>query len=245
MKKIRIIAASVICAMGLSLGAAGAAQSQTQTVPPVKYWNAAVIEDAKTWCATHKTVLGVPVYSCSKYYLNDYKPSCAWAGVPYPRDVGTCGIKWHMYYVPLEREKTCIGRSIYKKTRNMTSFKVDCYWPSGAPPVNVARSFLRGAIRGAVDGSMKLRASTRSMAANARALTDAKCKQVAGGGCHAVRVGSPSPYYSPGSGFGSGSLRYPSSFGGWANWVSPSTGIYRCTTYVRNLSYASGLVSCR
>lgn len=120
MKKLRSIAALLVMAAGLAFAAAPA---QAQSVPMVKYWNQGVTEDAIQWCEVHAYISGVRVYGC---LYNS--PSCAWAGVPYPATRGTCAIRWTMWpRIGQHNAKFCIGRAHYVYTRNVTTFRVDCY----------------------------------------------------------------------------------------------------------------------
>ncbi len=87
-------------------------------------------------------------------------------------------------------------------------------------------------------------ASDAQLKANALSLTQAKCSQVAGSGCHNAQVrDNGRAYYDPAAGFGPGSKQYAVRFQGWAGWLNPNVW-YSCTAYVRNLSSASGHVDC-
>ncbi len=87
-------------------------------------------------------------------------------------------------------------------------------------------------------------ATSSELFGNAYTLTGNKCQQTSTG-CHGVTyVGGSASYYNPAGGFYSGSRQYVFGFATWATYTNSSQGRYRCNVYVRNTSYASGLVNC-
>ncbi len=79
---------------------------------------------------------------------------------------------------------------------------------------------------------------------NAYTLTGAKCEAISSGCWGVTYTGGSASYYNPAGGFYSGSRRYDFTFKTWATRLNSSQGRYACNVYVRNTSYASGLVNC-
>lgn len=121
----------------------GGSTAQAQSMPMKNYWDGGIQADAIQWCEVHAYIGGVRVYGC---LYN--RPSCAWAGVPYPSTRGACAIKWTMWprTVGNRNAKFCIGSAHYFYTKNATPFIVHCYplrWISAAAAVNLKTEAVR------------------------------------------------------------------------------------------------------